>query len=102
MHDAWVQAAWQAPPSALRTLPDRMWFAYKRASKAMLVTTLTDIGAFLSSLLCVIPNLISFAVLTSLLALANLALVLTLWPCALAPSPSPRPLLTSAHGSPPI
>ena len=83
MHDAWCQAAWLAPPDVLERIDTRLWWAYRRAGKAMLVTTLTDVGAFLSSLLCVVPNLVSFAIFTSLLAVANLALVLTLWPCAL-------------------
>lgn len=83
MSDAWAQSAWLAPPAVLESLDTRLWWAYRRAGKAMLVTTLTDVGAFLSSLLAVVPNLVSFAIFTSLLATANLALVLTLWPCAL-------------------
>ena len=83
MNDAWVQSAWLAPPAALSSIDRRLWWAYRRAGKAMFVTTMTDVGAFLSSLVCVVPNIVSFAIFTSLLAVANLALVLTLWPCAL-------------------
>ena len=83
MNDAWVQSLHMAPPAALHSTETRLHWAYTRASKAMLVTTLTNVGAFLSSLVCVIPNLQSFAIFTALLAASNYALVLTLWPCAL-------------------
>jgi hypothetical protein len=57
MTDAFYQATWRAPPAALTTTPRRLWWAYTRAGKAILFTTLTDVGAFLSSLLCVVPNI---------------------------------------------
>ena len=80
--DAWNQV-WMAPASAVRSTEARMWWAYSRAVKAMLVTTITDVSAFLSTLICVVPNLMSFAIFTALLAVANFALVCTMWPCAL-------------------
>jgi hypothetical protein len=83
MYDAWQQAQWLAHESALSTTSGRLWWAYRRAAKAMLVSTLTDVGAFASSTLCIVPNLVSFAVFTSLLAIANYVLVCTMWPCAL-------------------
>ena len=72
-----------APPECRVSAEARMWWAYRRAIRAMLVTTITDVSAFLSTLICVVPNLISFAIFTALLAVANFALVCTMWPCAL-------------------
>ena len=83
VYDAWTQAQWLAPDAYLVTQASRLEWAVRRAGKAIIITTLTDCAAFLSSLLCPIPNLISFAIFTSLLAAANFALVVTLWPCAL-------------------
>ena len=60
-----------------------MWWAYRRAIKAMLVTTLCNTAAFLTTLICVVPNLMSFAIFTALLAVMNFLLVCTMWPCAL-------------------
>ena len=82
-HDAWLQARWLAPSAEMTTVDGRLWWAFRRASRAILFTSLTDVGAFLSSTLCVIPNLMSFAIFTSILVVANLCLVTTLWPCAL-------------------
>jgi hypothetical protein len=123
-----VQAQWLAPAEVEASIERRLWWAYSRAAKAMLVTTITDGASFLSSMLsvphrpiralsfatftalvvtphpspppsplppppspltphpdprCIVPNLVSFAIFTTLLALANLALVTTFWPCAL-------------------
>ena len=43
MCDAWVQAQWLAPPAVHQSTEARLWWSYKRAGKAMLVTTLTDV-----------------------------------------------------------
>jgi hypothetical protein len=80
--DAWNQV-WMAPPECQHSMEARMWWAYQRAIKAMLVTTITDVSAFLSTLICIVPNLVSFAIFTALLAVANFALVCTMWPCAI-------------------
>ena len=81
--DAWNQALWMAPPEARASTEARLWWAYRRAIRAMLVTTVTDVSAFMSTVICIVPNLVSFAIFTSLLAVANFLLVCTMWPCAL-------------------
>ena len=81
--DAWNQALWMAPPEARASTESRLWWAYRRAIRAMLVTTVTDVSAFMSTVICIVPNLVSFAIFTSLLAVANFLLVCTMWPCAL-------------------
>ena len=83
VYDAFTQAAWLAPPPAASSLEGQLKWALHRAGKAILVTTLTDCAAFMSAIFSGIPNLVSFSILTSLLALANLLLAVTLWPCAL-------------------
>ena len=57
MADAWKQSAWLAPPAIRSGTDSRLHWAYMRAAKAILFTTLTDVGAFLSSLICPVPNL---------------------------------------------
>ncbi len=80
--DAWNQV-WMAPAACRHDLQARMHWAYTRAVKAMTVTTATNVAAFLSTTVCIVPNLQSFAIFTALLAVANYWLVCTMWPCAL-------------------
>ena len=83
LFDAYSQSAWAAPPALRATPLGRMRWAYKRALSAIVVTTLTDCMAFLASSVCIVPNLVGFGIFTALLAVTNLVLTATMWPCAL-------------------
>ena len=83
--DAWRQA-WMQPASIIHPqsgTEGRLAWAFARAVRAMAVTTVTNTLAFLSSLICIVPNLASFAVFTALLVAANFWLVCTMWPSVL-------------------
>ena len=66
--DAWNQV-WMAPPECAgdsdEALERRFVWAYRRAIKAMSVTTITNVVAFLSTTVCIVPNLQSFAIFTA-------------------------------------
>ena len=64
-----------------RLLLVRMSYAYKRASKAMLVTTLTTAIAFGATALSPLMPIAAFGIWATLCVLANYALVITLYPC---------------------
>eukprot|EP00824_Muranothrix_gubernata_P021294 TRINITY_DN4515_c0_g1_i1.p1 TRINITY_DN4515_c0_g1~~TRINITY_DN4515_c0_g1_i1.p1 ORF type:complete len:1112 (+),score=193.04 TRINITY_DN4515_c0_g1_i1:42-3377(+) len=80
--DAWKQSYHQ-PIEICSTAEDRLSWSYRRASKAMLVTTLTTFGAFVATAFSPIPTVSTFGVYSAIVILMNYTLVITWYPAIL-------------------
>ena len=76
--DAWKQSFYLLPEDA--SLADRLSFAYKRATTAMLITSLTTAVAFLVNTVSPIPPIRLFGIWMALLICVDYALVITWYP----------------------
>jgi hypothetical protein len=80
--DAWRQSA-RAGEEVNKNILTRMSYAYKRAAKAMLITSLTTFGAFVATATSPLGEVACFGIFTALLVLANYVFVITYFPAVL-------------------
>jgi hypothetical protein len=80
--DAWRQSA-RAGEAVNENVLTRMSYAYKRAAKAMLITSTTTFGAFVATATSPLGEVACFGIFTALLVLANYAFVITYFPAVL-------------------
>ena len=80
--DAWRQSA-RAGEEVNRNIFTRMSYAYKRAAKAMLITSTTTFGAFVATATSPLGEVACFGIFTALLVLANYVFVITYFPAVL-------------------
>jgi len=74
--------AWNQYPGDQKDLVGRMGFTYRRATKAMAVTSFTTISAFLATATSDIMPVSSFGIWAGLVIFVNFCLVITLYPAA--------------------
>lgn len=80
--DAWRQSA-RAGDEVNSNILTRMTYAYKRAAKAMLITSTTTFGAFVATATSPLGEVACFGIFTALLVLANYIFVITYFPAVL-------------------
>ena len=80
--DAWRQSA-RAGEHVNQNILTRMSYAYKRAAKAMLITSTTTFGAFVATATSPLGEVACFGIFTALLVLANYVFVITYFPAVL-------------------
>lgn len=80
--DAWRQSA-RAGEEVNKNILTRMSYAYKRAAKAMLITSTTTFGAFVATATSPLGEVACFGIITALLVLANYVFVITYFPAVL-------------------
>jgi len=81
MYDAWVQSCSEG--FAKSDLHGRMSFAWPRAARAMLITSITDSLAFLANAVSVIPAVRCFGYMMSTMVVVNYVMDVTLFPALL-------------------
>eukprot|EP01029_Cantina_marsupialis_P020736 TRINITY_DN4883_c0_g2_i1.p1 TRINITY_DN4883_c0_g2~~TRINITY_DN4883_c0_g2_i1.p1 ORF type:complete len:896 (-),score=296.27 TRINITY_DN4883_c0_g2_i1:443-3130(-) len=79
--DAWTQSSNLAKDGSLQT---RMAYTWKRASKAMLVTSFTTFAAFMATGISDIKPISAFGQYSAVLVIVNFMLVCTYFPCCVA------------------
>lgn len=77
--DAWRQSATMGA-EINRNLHTRMAYTYKRAAKAMLITSATTFGAFVATAVSPLGEVATFGLFTALLVVANYVFVITYFP----------------------
>jgi hypothetical protein len=75
--------AWRQSRSLYSHSADRMDYTWRRASKAMLITSSTTIAAFLATAVSPIMPISSFAIYASVAIFLNYILCITFFPCVL-------------------
>jgi hypothetical protein len=78
--DAWKQSA-SAGPEVNKNVVTRMSWVYRRAVKAMFVTSLTTFGAFAATAISPLNDVATFGLFTATLVAANYLFVITWFPC---------------------
>ena len=78
--DAWHQSKLVADPRISGSVAGRLDWTYRRAAKAMLITSITDAAAFYSNCLSSLTVVRIFGVFMGTMVLCNYALVVTYFP----------------------
>jgi len=81
MYDAWVQSSWE--PDICHSLVTRMDWVYRRAGKAMFITSFTTMAAFIATATSPLVQIQTFGIFTAFCVWTDYVLVMTWFPACL-------------------